>query len=231
MPDIMKAVKFMLDIANDDSHGYDQQHRNGPDYDCSSLVATALAEAGFNVSRYSWTGNLKQQLLACGFKEVKAPWKIGDIHLNEKYHVCMQTGTNQITQASINEKGTVTGGKTGDQTGKEIWSTTYYDYPWDCHLRYVGTETKNEANSEKIVAYEYAQQFDNSLAGLYELKVSLYNGAGINKEVLASISTNEKVRCYGYYSLISGVKWLYVVLVKDGKEFVGFMPEKQLIRC
>ena len=43
MPNIMKAVNFMIDTANDNTHGYDQIHRNGPDYDCSSLVGTALA--------------------------------------------------------------------------------------------------------------------------------------------------------------------------------------------
>ena len=91
----------MIAIAKDDSHGYDQQHRLDPDYDCSSLVAAALIAGGFNVSAYSWTGNLKEQLLKCGFKEVSAPWKVGDIHLNEAHHVCMQTGENQITQTSI----------------------------------------------------------------------------------------------------------------------------------
>ena len=63
MPDIEKAVKYMEDIANDNTHGYAQDHRNGdPDYDCSSLVGTALNVAGFNVSKGSTTRNLYQQL-------------------------------------------------------------------------------------------------------------------------------------------------------------------------
>lgn len=142
MAKIEKAVQFMIDTANDNSHGYDQTHRNSPDFDCSSLVATALHAAGFNVSIYSWTGNLKQQLLSCGFKECNAPWKAGDIHLNERHHVCMSIDSERIAQASINEKGTVTGGKTGDQTGREIWIRSYYDYPWDCHLRYEKVKKK-----------------------------------------------------------------------------------------
>ena len=49
MSDIEKAVSFMIDIAKDDSHGYDQIYRTGgTDYDCSSLVGTALNQAGFN---------------------------------------------------------------------------------------------------------------------------------------------------------------------------------------
>lgn len=67
MPNIMKAVKFMIDTANDNTHGYGQTHRNGPDYDCSSLVGTALHVADFNVSPYSWTGNLESQLRSAGY--------------------------------------------------------------------------------------------------------------------------------------------------------------------
>lgn len=148
MPNIMKAVQFMIDTANDDAHGYDQMHRNGPDYDCSSLVGTALHEAGFKVSPYSWTGNLEEQLRKCGFADCKKPWLAGDIHLNTKHHVCMSINTSQIAQASINEKGTATGGKTGDQTGKEIYIRDYYEYSrgWDVHLRYIGAITGVDSN-------------------------------------------------------------------------------------
>lgn len=140
MPNINKAVQFMIDTAKDDTHGYDQTHRNAPDYDCSSLVATALHEGGFNVSPYSWTGNLEEQLRACSFTDCKPPWKPGDVHLNVNHHVCMSVTPTTIAQASINEKGTTTGGKTGDQTGKEIYIRDYYEYSrgWDCHLRYIG---------------------------------------------------------------------------------------------
>ena len=144
MPNIMKAVQFMIDMANDDSHGYDQMSRNGPDYDCSSLVATALHEAGFKVSPYSWTGNLEEQLRKIGFTDCKKPWSAGDIHINTKHHVCMSINSAQIAQASINEKGTATGGATGDQTGKEIYIRDYYEYSrgWDVHLRYIGAITE-----------------------------------------------------------------------------------------
>ena len=36
MPSISKAVVFAVNIAYDNLHGYDQTHRNGPNYDCSS---------------------------------------------------------------------------------------------------------------------------------------------------------------------------------------------------
>ena len=144
MPNIMKAVQFMIDTANDNTHGYDQTYRNGPDYDCSSLVGTALHESGFNVSSYSWTGNLEPQLRKAGFVDCKAPWLAGDVHLKVGQHVVMSISSTQVAYASINEKGNVTGGKTGDQTGNEIRISNYYEYSggWDVHLRYVGDNTE-----------------------------------------------------------------------------------------
>lgn len=163
MPSISKAVVFAVNIANDNLHGYDQTHRNGPNYDCSSLVATALNEGGFNVARDSWTGNLLPQLEKCGFVQCKPPWKKGDIHLNVRNHVCMSVSADRIVQASINEKGTITGGKSGDQTGKEIWVTKYYEYSkgWDYHLRYTGEDTQTDKTVSEIAKEVIAGKWGN----------------------------------------------------------------------
>ena len=55
----------------------------------------------------------------------------------------MSINASQIAEASINEKGTTTGGKTGDQTGKEIYIHNYYELPggWARHLRFAGQNT------------------------------------------------------------------------------------------
>lgn len=165
MPNIMKAVKFITDVANDNTHGYDQTHRNAPDYDCSSLVGTALHEAGFNVSPYSWTGNLESQLRKAGFVDCKAPWLAGDVHLTPNKHVCMNINASQIAEASINEKGTTTGGKTGDQTGKEIYIHNYYELPggWARHLRYKGqnTEVTPDASVDTVAREVIAGKWGN----------------------------------------------------------------------
>lgn len=146
MPNIATAVAYMKMIANDDSHGYAQDNRYGPDFDCSSLVAKALNEAGFSISIYSWTGNLESQLVACGFKKCSKPWKAGDIHLKPGYHVCMSVDANNIAEARINEFGGITGGQAGDQTGEEIMIRSYYEYSggWDCHYRYAVNESEVE---------------------------------------------------------------------------------------
>lgn len=144
---IEKAVQWMINIANDDSHGYDQNNRWGsPDYDCSSLVISAYTQAGIDVKSAgaSYTGNMKEVFVKKGFEVIHlSDWtdtsqmKRGDVLLNEIHHTAVYIGDGKIVQASINELGTATGGQPGDQTGKEIYVGNYYVYSkgWDLILR------------------------------------------------------------------------------------------------
>lgn len=137
MGNINTAIAWAVSIAQDDTHGYDQQYRLGPDYDCSSFVSTALHNGGYNISPSNTTSTLNSVLRANGFYDCSPPWVKGDIHLKVGQHVCMSINSSQIVEASINEYGTTTGGQTGDQTGQEIWVHNYYEYTggWDVHLR------------------------------------------------------------------------------------------------
>lgn len=141
MPMIETAVSWAEHIADDNSHGYSQVNRDGPDYDCSSFVGTALSKARFAVSKYSTTRNLESQLIKCGFKKCHAPWKRGDIHLAAAHHVTMSTDASHIVHASQSENGGIDG-ETGDQTGREICVRPYYDLPYEntVHYRYIGND-------------------------------------------------------------------------------------------
>lgn len=135
---IETAISWALEIANDPSHGYDQSNRWGPDYDCSSFVISAYKKAGLPLTA-TFTGNMKYDFLRNGFVEVTDnTLKRGDVLLHEKNHTAMYIGNGQLVHASTNEKGTIKGGQVGDQTGGEICVRGYYNYPWDCVLRYVG---------------------------------------------------------------------------------------------
>lgn len=195
MPNIMKAVQFMIDTAYDNTHGYDQTHRNSPDYDCSSLVGTALHEADFNVSPYSWTGNLESQLRKAGFVDCKAPWVAGDVHLKANRHVCMSINASQIAEASINEKGKVTGGKTGDQTGKEIWIHNYYELSggWGVHLRYAGTnvEVTPDVSLDTVARQVIAGKWGNGETRKKFLEASGYDYEAVRAKVNAILSGKE----------------------------------------
>lgn len=181
MGDINKAVEFMIKTAKDENCGYDQTHRNGPNYDCSSLVATALHNAGFNVSPNSWTGNLESQLRNAGFKECSAPWKAGDIHLKIGKHVVMSINAIQIVEASLNEKGTTTGGVSGDQTGREIRVRNYYNYNWDLHLRY--SVNTNSSDLEGVAIEVINGKWGNGAERMDRLANAGYNASAVQQKV------------------------------------------------
>lgn len=161
---IEKAVTWALQIAQDPAHGYDQTHRWGPDYDCSSLVIAAWQQAGVQVKTAgaTYTGNMAPVFLRCGFEDVTADVNLttgaglqrGDVLLNVKHHTAMCIGSGQIVHASINEAGKAVGGKSGDQTGREICVRSYYRYSggWDRVLRYVGSGKKEETTQMKQYA-------------------------------------------------------------------------------
>lgn len=142
-----KATQWLVDLAADNSHGYDQIYRWGErgDYDCSSAVISAYTYAGVKLS-CTYTGNMKADMLRKGFKDVTglcnlatgAGLQKGDVLLNEVHHVAMYAGFGMEVEASINENGGAVWGTPGDQTGKEILMRPYRNYPWDCILRYVG---------------------------------------------------------------------------------------------
>lgn len=154
---IDRAVDNALKIANDSGHGYDQTSRWGPDYDCSSLMVTVWQNAGAPVKTNgaTYTGNMYNAFLKSGFSDVTgsislssgAGLKKGDVLLNVRKHTAMYIGDGQIVHASINELGKVTGGQSGDQTGKEICTRSYYNKPWDYVLRYAGASGSAESTS------------------------------------------------------------------------------------
>lgn len=149
-----KAVQFAEAIAKDNSHGYAQDRRGGnPDFDCSSLIGSALNYAGFNVSRLSTTSTLHTQLLASGFQDIplSVPRQRGDIFLTPGRHVVMCTDANNIVHASINEHGGVNNGMPGDQTGNEICIRSFYNpsYGWKYHMRFGGISQSQTAENPK----------------------------------------------------------------------------------
>lgn len=145
---IDNAVSWAVNIANDDSHGYDQTHRDGPDYDCSSLICWAYSNAGLN-TRPGYTpatGSMHDVFIDAGFEDVTSQINLptgaglvrGDVLIKPGSHTEMSIGNGQLVGASQNEHGGVTGGQTGDQTGEEIHVHGYYNYPWQYVLRYPG---------------------------------------------------------------------------------------------
>lgn len=73
----------------------------------------------------------------------------------------------------------------------------------------------------------------DSIAGTYKVTansgLNIRNGAGTkantfgkDKHVLVTIPKGTKVRCWGYYTEVNGVKWLYVEFTYGGVAYTGF---------
>ena len=159
---INKAVAWAVGIADSPEHGYDQQNRWGADYDCSSFVISAWQQAGVPVktSGASYTGDMYYAFLKCGFRDVTNSINLstgsnlqkGDVVLNTKHHTEMYIGNGKMVKASINEFGGTTGGKSGDQTGREIYIGSYYkpSYGWDYVLRYYGSDEEEKPKVDPV---------------------------------------------------------------------------------
>lgn len=90
---------------------------------------------------------------------------------------------------------------------------------------------KSSSGSKKTseVKKELAKSFNKSIVGTYIVNTQtdplmLRNGAGGDKPVIAKMKKGAKVQCYGYYTMVNGVKWYYVAY--DGK--AGFASSKYL---
>ena len=185
---IDNAVNWLINLANDNSHGYSQEHRWGEygDYDCSSSTIQAFEQAGVPLKEKgaSYTGNLRSAALKCGFKDVTSKVNMrtgaglqkGDICLNTVHHVTVVVKTNpvQLVNAGSNEYGTATGGKPGDQTGKEIRIRSYYNYPWNYILRYNESGSSTTSTSTYVVKAgdtlsEIAKKYNTTVDELVKL--------------------------------------------------------------
>ena len=161
--------------ADDKHHGYDQRLRWGEkgDFDCSSGVITAWQSVGVGVKSAgaSYTGDMKKAFLRCCFEDVTSKvdvvngkgLKRGDVLLNEAHHVAMYCGKGKEVEFSINENGGTTGGKPGDQTGRECLVRPYRNYPWNCVLRYI--EPTPKPDGKDVVDYP-ARMLSNTMCYL-----------------------------------------------------------------
>lgn len=163
-------------IAHDSHHGYTQGSGRGGDgfetitlssgervtfedgdLDCSEGVRRCYAAVGvlpFGYwASYMWTGNEDEMLTSHGFKRIPVQdytrMERGDVLLRDG-HTEMYLGNNMQGGARINEYGTITGGKTGDQTGYEVAKSTYTPGRWTQAYRYAGAERNEQQAGEPV---------------------------------------------------------------------------------
>lgn len=157
------ACSFAENIAADQSHGYSQANRWGPDFDCSSLIIQAYITAGVPIDKMKvyYTGNM-QGLKDYGFVDVTdkvdlntgAGMLRGDIlyyHISgTNGHTAMYCGNGKIVHARGQSYGS---SATGDQ-GSEIAVTSYTRSKWRHVLRYKGSVTEAVPVTHSVTSVE-----------------------------------------------------------------------------
>ena len=170
---VESAVAWAIEIAKDDTHGYSQGAENatpshpytgsreGPDYDCSSLVYHAFNQAGFNIidnwhrnpkyfnryngRQYSGDADTIWDDLSIDGGWAKYSWaevadnlQRGDILCRPQFHVAIYIGDGMTVEArGVNNPTGMGRYETGDQGG-EIDFYPAQGRGWTEVYRYVG---------------------------------------------------------------------------------------------
>lgn len=211
----LAAAEVMDHLIDHDAHGYTQgagREGNGSfevltlssgeratieggDGDCSEMVRRSWAAIGvlpFGYwASYMWTGNEQRILTSHGFKEIRvqaaAAMKRGDV-LYKDGHTEMYLGNGLQGGARINEKGTILGGKEGDQTGWEVARGNYRPTQWTKAFRYMGAErnVQEPGNPTNYVGMNYRAHVQNVgwLDPVHDGQVAGITGLSLRLEAL-----------------------------------------------
>ena len=170
---VESAVQWAIEIAKDETHGYSQGAENatpsrpytgsreGPDYDCASLIYHAFNQAGFNIidnwhrnpeymsryngRQYSGDADTIWEDLSIDGGWVKYSWaevadnlQRGDILCRPQFHVAIYIGDGMTVEArGVNNPTGMGRYETGDQGG-EIDFYPAQGRGWTEVYRYVG---------------------------------------------------------------------------------------------
>ena len=170
------AVKLAEQIAADNSIGYKWGGwgKSTGGYDCGHLIIDAFERAGLGVKAAgaTYTGNMRPAFLRCGFKDVTAGVNLatgaglrrGDVLINTANHAALCVGNGRLVQASKDYDG-----RAGDGSGQEIAVRSYYNYPWDCVLRYQEASSTPQGSTPEPVTATNAIQSRTT----YKIKLPL----------------------------------------------------------
>ena len=159
MPSVESAVGWAEGIAADPAYGYSQgADRDGASFDCSSLVCRALRAAGFGTPYPSFsTRTMGSWLTSHGWAWHNGTGGVrrGDV-LWKSAHTGIAASPSTVVEARINERGTITGGRPGDQTGKEIAVFALSSMAWVGYWRYEGEEEDMTLTDENLDTIAHA---------------------------------------------------------------------------
>lgn len=92
------------------------------------------------------------------------------------------------------------------------------------------TSPDQPTDKPEVIAEAKAQKSDIAYSKSYKTTSDLYcrTAPGNNKKALCVIPKGATVRCYGFYSVFNGTKWLYITFKMDGVSYTGFSSSNYL---
>lgn len=193
--------------------GYDLSHVGKCNCDCSSLQNVAAVASGASGATYGsngWTtSTIKAALQKLGYKII--------------------TDSTYLSSAAYCVRGAIYV-KVSSHTVCGLDNGTSYKKALEKVGISSGT-TSTLAVDVLIAKLQPAQSKDSKLVGTYKTttELNLRYGAGSDKYAsIVIMPKGTKCQCYGYYTDVSGEKWLYVVATINGKQYTGFASSKYL---
>lgn len=187
--------------------GYDLSKVGGCNCDCSSLqnvAAIASGASGVTYGSNGWvTSNMRAKLKAAGYIIIT------DTAYLKSSAYCVR-GAIYVKEGSHTVCG-LTNGTNADKTLEKAG------------IAKRETVTETTPAPSKDIKVDYAKDMDKGLRGRYKVTASalyLRTKAGVKKAetVIAKMPNGADVYCYGYYTEVSGTKWLLVAY----KGWTGF---------
>ena len=79
---------------------------------------------------------------------------------------------------------------------------------------------------------ESAKSFNKGFSGTYRVATALNirKGAGTTKQILTTLSKGTEVTCYGYFTKVLNIDWLYVKVVYKNITYTGFVSSRYLTK-
>ncbi|MBD5396120.1 MAG: hypothetical protein HDR71_18115 [Lachnospiraceae bacterium] len=220
--DANKLAASMLAACENDNIGYCQGHRTTviamlqkygsmaaikekTEADCGTLVRGCCIESGFDPGNFT-TANEASCLENTGRFEKK---------ISVTSSTTLYNGDVLVTKTKGHTVVVVSGNpRSGSSAGSS------------------NAASVNNGNA-LIKKMQSAKSKSSSLSGTYKTTANLNLQYGPDKDKYDSIvilPTGTKCQCYGYYTLASDVKWLYVTTSVNGKQYTGFVSMKYLAR-
>jgi len=165
----IEAMRAVVDKIATANIGYDQSQRwtwlagktivKNKECDCSSLVAGIAYLAGYpiHIEGACNTGNLASLLRGAGWAILQysglSRVRAGDVLIKPGHHTEFAYSASRFYGAHIDERGKTTGGKPGNQSGRETGFSVAYCYPggWTYVARPPDTAAKAESTARPVL--------------------------------------------------------------------------------